>query len=130
MKQSISLRGRLLFGSVLWTIGLGMLALAKLQICFQADPKSLETLGLLARAFVIIGQPVTIRVDPNDPEYWTARTEPTSLPRELVGGLIPLPLVLILLAVALWQWRRMLAMWRDGRVVDRVGERAGPSLPW
>ena len=36
----------------------GMLALAKLQICFQADPKSLETLGLLARAFVIIGQPV------------------------------------------------------------------------
>jgi tetratricopeptide (TPR) repeat protein len=35
----------------------GMLALAKLQICFQADPKNLETLGLLARAFVIIGQP-------------------------------------------------------------------------
>jgi tetratricopeptide (TPR) repeat protein len=36
----------------------GMLALAKLQICFQADPKSLETLALLSRAFVIIGQPV------------------------------------------------------------------------
>jgi tetratricopeptide (TPR) repeat protein len=36
----------------------GMLALAKLQICFQADPKSLETLGLLSRAFVVIGQPV------------------------------------------------------------------------
>jgi tetratricopeptide (TPR) repeat protein len=35
----------------------GMLALAKLQICFQADPKSLETLSLLARAFVVIGQP-------------------------------------------------------------------------
>lgn len=35
----------------------GMLALAKLQICFQADPKSLETLALLARAFVLIGQP-------------------------------------------------------------------------
>jgi tetratricopeptide (TPR) repeat protein len=35
----------------------GMLALAKLQICFQADPKSLETLSLLARAFVLIGQP-------------------------------------------------------------------------
>ena len=35
----------------------GMLALAKLQICFQADPKDLETLGLLAKAFIVIGQP-------------------------------------------------------------------------
>jgi len=34
----------------------GMLALAKLQICFQADPKDLETLGLLAQAFTAIGQ--------------------------------------------------------------------------
>jgi tetratricopeptide (TPR) repeat protein len=35
----------------------GMMALAKLQICFQADPKNLGTLALLARAFVSIGQP-------------------------------------------------------------------------
>ena len=34
----------------------GMLALAKLQICFQADPKDLDTLALLARAFGTIGQ--------------------------------------------------------------------------
>jgi tetratricopeptide (TPR) repeat protein len=34
----------------------GMMALAKLQICFQADPKNLETLSLLARAFGAIGQ--------------------------------------------------------------------------
>lgn len=34
----------------------GMLALAKLQLCFQADPKNLETLALLARAFGAIGQ--------------------------------------------------------------------------
>jgi tetratricopeptide (TPR) repeat protein len=34
----------------------GMLALAKLQICFQADPKNLDTLALLARAFGTIGQ--------------------------------------------------------------------------
>jgi hypothetical protein len=33
-----------------------MQALAKLQICFQADPKDLETLGLLAQAFTLIGQ--------------------------------------------------------------------------
>ena len=35
----------------------GMLALAKLQICFQANPKDLETLGLLAKAFIVIDQP-------------------------------------------------------------------------
>jgi len=35
----------------------GMLALAKLQISFQADPRSLDTLSLLSRAFVVIGQP-------------------------------------------------------------------------
>ncbi|HYP86949.1 MAG TPA: tetratricopeptide repeat protein, partial [Polyangiaceae bacterium] len=34
----------------------GMQALAKLQICFQADPKDLDTLGLLAQAFTLIGQ--------------------------------------------------------------------------
>jgi tetratricopeptide (TPR) repeat protein len=34
----------------------GMQALSKLQICFQANPRDLETLGLLARAFTQIGQ--------------------------------------------------------------------------
>lgn len=34
----------------------GMQALAKLQICFQANPRDLDTLGLLARAFNAIGQ--------------------------------------------------------------------------
>jgi tetratricopeptide (TPR) repeat protein len=34
----------------------GMLALAKLQICFQANQRDLDTLGLLSRAFNVIGQ--------------------------------------------------------------------------
>ncbi len=34
----------------------GMLALAKLQVCFQANPKDLDTLALLAKAFNAIGQ--------------------------------------------------------------------------
>lgn len=34
----------------------GMQALAKLQICFQANPRDLDTLTLLARAFNAIGQ--------------------------------------------------------------------------
>lgn len=35
----------------------GMQALAKLQIAFQANPKDLQTLALLAQAFQVIGQP-------------------------------------------------------------------------
>ena len=34
----------------------GLQALAKLQVAFQADPKDLDTLGLLAQAFNTIGQ--------------------------------------------------------------------------
>ncbi len=33
----------------------GMQALSRLQICFQADPSNLETLGMLAQAFELIG---------------------------------------------------------------------------
>jgi tetratricopeptide (TPR) repeat protein len=33
-----------------------MQALAKLQLCFQQDPRDLDTLGLLAQAFTAIGQ--------------------------------------------------------------------------
>lgn len=34
----------------------GLQALAKLQVAFQADPRDLDTLGLLAQAFTLIGQ--------------------------------------------------------------------------
>jgi tetratricopeptide (TPR) repeat protein len=34
----------------------GMQALAKLQLCFQANPRDLDTLSLLSRAFNVIGQ--------------------------------------------------------------------------
>jgi tetratricopeptide (TPR) repeat protein len=35
----------------------GLSALSRLQLCFEADPRDLETLGLLAQAFDVIGQP-------------------------------------------------------------------------
>ena len=35
----------------------GMAALTKLQLCFKEDPRDLETLALLARAFEALGQP-------------------------------------------------------------------------
>jgi tetratricopeptide (TPR) repeat protein len=35
----------------------GLSALSRLQLCFEADPRDLDTLALLARAFDVIGQP-------------------------------------------------------------------------
>jgi tetratricopeptide (TPR) repeat protein len=35
----------------------GLSALSRLQLCFEADPRDLETLALLAQAFDVIGQP-------------------------------------------------------------------------
>ena len=35
----------------------GLSALSRLQLCFEADPRDLETLTLLAQAFDVIGQP-------------------------------------------------------------------------
>jgi tetratricopeptide (TPR) repeat protein len=35
----------------------GLSALSRLQLCFESDPRDLETLALLARAFDVIGQP-------------------------------------------------------------------------
>jgi tetratricopeptide (TPR) repeat protein len=35
----------------------GLSALSRLQLCFEADPRDLDTLALLARAFEVIGQP-------------------------------------------------------------------------
>jgi hypothetical protein len=57
---------------------------------------------------------VTIRLDPNDPETWTARTAPPPLVDELVGGGIVLALSGLVFLPALLSRRRVLRTWRDG----------------
>ena len=68
----------------------GMQALAKLQICFQANPRDLETLGLLARAFTLIGQAAKAIEVQKEMARIARDTGKTDLFRELVAKLVKL----------------------------------------
>jgi tetratricopeptide (TPR) repeat protein len=65
----------------------GMQALAKLQICFQADPKDLETLGLLAQAFTLIGQEAKAVVVYKEMARLAREQNKTELYTQLLGHL-------------------------------------------
>lgn len=60
---------------------------------------------------------VPIRVDPDDPEDWTGRTEPAVLSRQLLGGVVAFPAFLVLLVIALMKRAAVLGTWRDGEAV-------------
>jgi hypothetical protein len=65
--------------------------------------------------------PVKIRVDPNDPEKWTDRTEPPPFfSRKLIGVVIGTPIVLLLLVAALVKHRGVLDVWRNGRATQAL----------
>jgi hypothetical protein len=64
--------------------------------------------------YIVVGQTIPIRVDPNDPSKWTASNEPPSLGSALLVGLMFLPLVPILLLVALLKRKRVMHTWQTG----------------
>ena len=68
----------------------------------------------------IIQTYVPIRVDPDDPGRWTARSKPDALWPEMLGGVILLPAVPVLAAVVFFQRARVLKLWRNGRAVEAV----------
>jgi tetratricopeptide (TPR) repeat protein len=68
----------------------GMQALAKLQICFQANPRDLDTLGLLARAFTQIGQAGKAIEVQKEMARIARDTGKTDLFHDLVGKLLKL----------------------------------------
>ena len=88
----------------------------RLQFNFNGQPHEVSGYleGRKLSDFILIGSTVPIRIDPNHPDVWTARTEPTSLPLELIGGLIALPAGLVLLLVSVMLARSRLATWKDG----------------
>jgi hypothetical protein len=65
--------------------------------------------------YVVVGQTVPIRVDPNDPNNWTARTQPPSLAQSLFVGLFMVPLALVLLPVAALKRNHLLQTWQNGQ---------------
>ena len=71
--------------------------------------------GRRAEQFLIIGQPITIRVDPSDPSRWTPRQSPAPLGQELIGGIIALPIAVLIALLSLWLHRRAVRTWRSGQ---------------
>jgi hypothetical protein len=76
-------------------------------------PGSLSIVGT-PDAVIHPGDKISLRVDPNDPNNWTDRTEPRSWVVELSVVAILLPLVGVLLLVAFLQRARVLRIWRHG----------------
>jgi hypothetical protein len=64
------------------------------------------------------GDHLPLRVDPNDPNVWTDRTEPRSWLVELSVALILLPLLGLMLLIASLQRARILRIWQHGDVAE------------
>lgn len=74
-----------------------------------------------APGYAKVGEELDIRVDPNDPTRWGEVKELLPWWRVLAVPLILLlPIALLLAALAWWQRRRVLEVWRDGRRADGV----------
>jgi hypothetical protein len=59
--------------------------------------------------------PVTLRVDPDDPDHWTDRTNsPPLTGRQFIGAAVGLPVVAVLTLLAMVRRRAMLDVWRNG----------------
>src|SRR5207302_7928347 len=64
--------------------------------------------------YLIVGSQIPIRVNQGDPKEWTHREQPLPLVQEMIRALLPLPVAVALLAVAIVLRGRMLRTWRDG----------------
>jgi hypothetical protein len=69
---------------------------------------------------VSVNDRVPLRIDPNDPDTWTGRSDPPPLGEAVAGGLIVLGVSLVLLLPAVLARRRVLRTWREGTAADAV----------
>lgn len=95
----------------------------RLQYQWQGQTYDVRAASLEGRPsadFIVIGAPIPIRIDPDHPDVWTARTRPASLPQELIGGLIALPLGALLLIQSALVRRRLVNTWRRGTATRAV----------
>jgi uncharacterized membrane protein YidH (DUF202 family) len=70
--------------------------------------------------FVTVGDTVQIRVDPDNPENWTALAEALPLRDRVMGAMLTLPAVLLTVLAALWRRARILRIWRTGQVTPAL----------
>lgn len=95
----------------------------RLEYQWQGKTYDVEAAALDGRPgddFIVIGSDIPIRIDPRNPEIWTPRLHATPLPQQLIGGMIALPLGLILLARSALFRRRLLNLWQTGTAVPAL----------
>jgi hypothetical protein len=81
---------------------------------------------------VVTGSKIKLRVDPNDPDRWTARTKTPPLGgRQLIGVAVGAPVVALLALLAALKRRRMLDVWANGQAIPAqvLGTGTSPVAP-
>ena len=91
-------------------------------IKYEVDGKVYDQMGYLKgrTEFIQVRSKVPIRIDPADPDQWTARTEPAWLLQELTGAIVVLPVFVALAGVTLLQRARVARVWRDGEATRAI----------
>jgi len=70
--------------------------------------------------FVTVGDTVRVRVDPENPENWTALADALPLRDRVMGATLTLPAALATLLAAVWRRTRVLQIWKNGRVTPAL----------
>lgn len=83
---------------------------------YQVNGRTIEVSGYLdgRTDFIIVGDPVDIRVDPKNPAIWTYRTQPMPLAGMMIGAWIVVPITLLVAGVAMLKRARLLSIWKNG----------------
>jgi hypothetical protein len=91
---------------------------ASVVLAFEWQGKPYQVSGILEgrnpRDQISVEDKVPIRIDPNDPDTWTARGDRPPLGVELVGGGILIGLAVLAVLPAVVLRGRVLRTWRDG----------------
>ena len=77
--------------------------------------------------YLVIGNPLEIRVARDDPTHWTAQVTPLPWSRELAMSLMFLPVIIALAVVAYLVRRQVLRVWQRGVAVEGVVTEVGHS---
>lgn len=92
------------------------------ELTFQSGGKDYKVGGpLIGRAeFLMIGDEVPIRVNPENPRQWTYRTEPPQLAYELAApSLVLIPLAAVVAALVIGRLS-LLKLWATGAVAPAI----------
>lgn len=70
--------------------------------------------------FVTVGDIAQVRVDPQNPENWTALSEAMPLRDRVMETILTLPAILAALLAAVWRRSRVLSIWRTGEITPSL----------